>query len=59
VEVEEPDDLVLPEPQMVAPAPPREAEILACNLQVRERLRFLIWMRRVQAESQRVVLSPA
>jgi hypothetical protein len=27
--------------------------IVDCDLQVRERLRFLIWMRRVQAESQR------
>jgi hypothetical protein len=59
VAVEDAEDLVLPAPVVPAPVRPREAEVLACNLQVRERLRFLIWMRRVQAESQREVLSPA
>ncbi len=29
-----------------------EAVVLGCDLEVRERLRFLVWMRRVQAERQ-------
>lgn len=56
---EDPAELALPAPAAPAPPKPREAEVLACNLQVRERLRFLIWMRRVQSESQRVELIPA
>jgi hypothetical protein len=32
--------------------------IMDCELQVRERLRFLIWMRRVQAESRREASGP-
>src|SRR5262249_27261449 len=30
-------------------APPAEPIVLACDLHVRERLRFLLWMRRVQS----------
>ncbi len=37
-----------PEPIMAEPV------VLDCDLQVRQRLRFLAWMRRVQAESRRV-----
>jgi len=35
------------------PEPPAEPEIVDCDLQVRERLRFLVWMRGVQAEGHR------
>ena len=43
---------------VLAPVPaPRQAPlepiVLDCDLQVRQRLRFLAWMRRVQAEDQR------
>lgn len=41
-----------------APAPPAEPIVLDCDLQVRQRLRFLAWMRRVQAESRRVPAEP-
>jgi len=37
-------------PEATAEAPP---QIVDCDLQVRERLRFLVWMRGVQAEGQR------
>ncbi len=57
--VTEPAALPIPAPSAVAPALQREAEVLACNLQVRERLRFLIWTRRVRAESRREALAPA
>ena len=42
---------------VIIPAPrPAVLEpiVLDCDLQVRQRLRFLAWMRRVQAEDQRV-----
>jgi hypothetical protein len=42
-----------------AAEPVRRREVLDCDLQVQERLRFLIWMRRVQAEGRREVLVPA
>jgi hypothetical protein len=35
------------------PQPVRQEIVLDCDLQVRERLRFLAWMRRVQKESRR------
>ena len=35
-----------------------EPGVVDCDLQVRERLRFLLWMRRVQAESLRQVEVP-
>jgi hypothetical protein len=50
--------LQLPTPELPAAAPPPEAVVLDCDLQVRERLRFLIWMRRVQAESPSGVAQP-
>ncbi len=34
------------------PRPPLEPIVLDCDLQVRQRLRFLAWMRRVQAEER-------
>lgn len=40
-------------PAIVMAAAPPEPVILDCDLQVRERLRFLIWMRRIQAEGPR------
>lgn len=45
VEVLEPEPLPLPEP-------PEEPIVLDCDLQVRQRLRFLAWMRRVQSEGR-------
>ncbi len=55
----EPAPLVLPAPEAPAFAAASAPEVLACNLQVRERLRFLIWMRGLQAESRRAALVPA
>lgn len=40
-----------PEP-LPLPAVPPEPIVLDCDLQVRQRLRFLAWMRRVQSESR-------
>lgn len=40
------------------PPLPRAPVVLDCDLQVRERLRFLVWMRRVQAEGRRGILEP-
>ena len=41
-------------PPWERPVAPRiEAPVVDCDLQVRERLRFLVWMRSVQAEGQR------
>jgi hypothetical protein len=40
------------------PVPSVEPVVLGCELRVWERLRFLIWMRRVQAESRREILEP-
>jgi hypothetical protein len=42
-----------------APTPPVAAAVLDCDLQVRERLRFLAWTRRVQAESRTQTPEPA
>ncbi len=36
-----------------------EEVVLDCDLHVRQRLRFLFWMRRIQAESQREAVTPA
>jgi len=36
-----------------SPPPPLEPVVLDCDLQVKQRLRFLAWMRRVQAEDRR------
>ena len=47
--VVEPAAEVAPVAVAVSPAEP---VILDCDLQVRQRLRFLAWMRRVQAESR-------
>ncbi len=55
----EPVTVPLTPPPVVRATPARAPEVLACNLQVRERLRFLIWMRGVQAESRRVAPVPA
>lgn len=41
-----------PEPVPV-PEPRQEPDVLDCDLQVQQRLRFLAWMRRVQSESRR------
>ena len=38
------------------PATPLEPIVLDCDLQVRQRLRFLAWTRRVQAEHRRAEL---
>jgi hypothetical protein len=52
------EPLPIPEPGAVAPVaspkPVLEPIVLDCDLQVLQRLRFLAWMRRVQAEGQRV-----
>jgi hypothetical protein len=37
---------------VVAPRPPLEPIVLDCDLQVVQRLRFLAWMRRVEAEER-------
>jgi hypothetical protein len=50
-----PEGFPPPEPSLDAETgleQPHEPAVLDCDLQVRERLRFLIWMRRVQAESR-------
>jgi hypothetical protein len=41
-----------PAPAPVAAPPPAEPTIVDCDLHVRERLRFLAWMRQVQRENQ-------
>jgi len=46
-------------PAMAAAATGPEEVVLDCDLHVRQRLRFLFWMRRIQAESQREVVTPA
>jgi hypothetical protein len=52
------EPLPFPEPEPVAPVvvpkPVLEPIVLDCDLQVLQRLRFLAWMRRVQAEGRRV-----
>jgi hypothetical protein len=49
-------------PALPAKKPPvrtlLEPIVLDCDLQVRQRLRFLAWTRRVQAESRRAALQP-
>jgi hypothetical protein len=51
-----------PGPEILAPrdGPPVHSApvVLDCDLQVRERLRFLVWMRRVQAEGRGGILEP-
>jgi hypothetical protein len=43
----------IPEPVLPAFVPPApEPIVLDCDLQVRQRLRFLVWMRRVQSEGR-------
>jgi hypothetical protein len=42
-----------PEPEPL-PVAPQQPIVMDCDLQVRQRLRFLAWMRRVQAERRRV-----
>lgn len=49
VAVAEPVAVVAP---LALPETPPEPVVLDCDLQVRQRLRFLAWMRRVQAESR-------
>jgi hypothetical protein len=44
---------------MAAAATGPEVVVLDCDLHVRQRLRFVFWMRRIQAESQREVVTPA
>ncbi len=47
-------EVAVPAPVPPSPTPtPLEPVILDCDLQVRQRLRFLAWMRRVQAEGRR------
>jgi hypothetical protein len=46
-------------PVMATAAAPSEDIVLDCDLHVRQRLRFLFWMRRIQAESQREAVTPA
>jgi hypothetical protein len=52
-----------PAPAVVAPEPPAPrlppASVLDPDLQVRERLRFLAWMRRIQAERRQEVVETA
>lgn len=56
----EPVALAPPEPvRLPEPVLPAEPVVLDCDLQVRQRLRFLAWMRRVQSESRRAVAHPA
>lgn len=47
-----------PAPGPVVEAPP-EPIVLDCDLQVRQRLRFLAWMRRVQSERRRLEVGAA
>ena len=42
-----------PAPREREVSPRDEPQVVDCDLQVRERLRFLVWMRSVQAEGQR------
>jgi hypothetical protein len=49
--------MALPVLEAVPVAPP-EPVVLDCDLQVRQRLRFLAWMRRVQTETRREELEP-
>jgi hypothetical protein len=51
------DPIAAPTPALAAAR--REEVVLDCDLHVRQRLRFLFWMRRIQAESQRVAVTPA
>lgn len=46
-------------PATAAAAARSEEVVLDCDLHVRQRLRFLFWMRRIQAESQREAVTPA
>jgi hypothetical protein len=55
----EPADLPARPAPAAEPVAVARPQVLDCDLQVRERLRFLIWMRRVQAESRRETLVPA
>lgn len=53
--------VAVPVPVVAMPEPVadrREPEVLDCDLQVQQRLRFLAWMRRVQSESHREELEP-
>jgi hypothetical protein len=45
-------NLPAPAAPVVAPRPPLEPIVLDCDLQVLQRLRFLAWMRRVEAEER-------